>query len=530
MLIDSRQLPDGQILDADICIVGGGPAGITLALELARSSLRVVLLESGGMTLDDRTQSLYAGPNLGFQYDPLDEARLRFLGGSSNHWAGNCMPLTPIDFERRDWMAHSGWPISFDDLAPFYERAQPYCELQTERPYDFDFWAEKLGGTRLQVNPEFLTNVVVNESPPTAFGFTYEERLAQAENLAVYLHANVLELETNDAASEVTAARVACIDGPRIEVRARRFVLCAGGIEVPRLLLLSNKVAATGLGNGHDLVGRFFSDHAAIRPVMRVLLSDDIEPLSLYTAPRYFDVGGFMGTLASSEALLRREQIGGFIFHLFPDGMTPGELSLTSLVRSARNADLPPYLSTQIGNVLTDLDGATNALFKAFSGSRKNLVERDWLGPWLTFEVVPNPESRVTLVDDRDLFGQPRIGLDWRLTETEMRTVRRATEIMVHEVGRLGLGRAWTDALREDYEWPAYVARGKHHCGTTRMSDDPKTGVVDRDCRVHGVSNLYISSSSVFPTNGYANPTLTIVAMSIRMADHFRADAKRGQL
>jgi choline dehydrogenase-like flavoprotein len=177
VLIDSRQLPDGQILEADICIVGGGPAGITLALELARSHLKVVLLEGGGMTFDERTQSLYAGPNLGFQYDPLDEARLRFLGGSSNHWAGNCMPLTPIDFERRDWMPHSGWPIAFGDLAPFYQRAQPYCELQTERPYDFDFWAEKLGGAPLQVSPELLTNVAVNESPPTAFGFTNEERL-----------------------------------------------------------------------------------------------------------------------------------------------------------------------------------------------------------------------------------------------------------------------------------------------------------------------------------------------------------------
>lgn len=530
MLIDARQLPDGQVLEADICIVGGGPAGITLALELARSSLKVILLESGGMAFDDRTQSLYAGPNLGFQYDPLDEARLRFLGGSSNHWAGNCMPLTPLDFERRDWMRHSGWPIAYGDLAPFYQRAQPYCELQTERPYDFDFWAEKLGGTPLRVRPELLTNVAINESPPTAFGFAYEERLQQAENLAVYLHANVLELETNATASEVKAAQVACFDGPRLAVRARRFVLCAGGIEIPRLLLLSNKVATAGLGNAHDLVGRFFSDHAAVRPVMRVLLSEGIERLSLYTGPRYFDIGGFMGTLASSEALLRREEIGGFIFHLFPAGTTPGEQSLTNLIRSTRDADLPPYLWTQIGNVLTDLDGATNALYKGFSGGREDLVERDWLGPWLTFEVVPNPESRVMLVEDRDSFGQRRIGLDWRLTETEMRTVQRATEILVQEVGRLGIGRAWTDALREDYEWPSYVARGKHHCGTTRMSDDPKTGVVDRDCRVHGVSNLYVSSSSVFPTNGYANPTLTIVAMSIRMADHFQSDAERGQL
>ncbi|WP_171060986.1 GMC oxidoreductase [Poseidonocella sp. HB161398] len=529
MLIDSRGLPDGTVLDADICIVGGGPAGITLALELADSPLKVILLESGGMDFEPETQELYAGPNLGFQYDPLDEARLRFLGGSSNHWAGNCMPLSPVDFEKRDWMAHSGWPISYDDLHPHYMRAQTYAELQTEQPYDYAHWAEKLGAANLPVDPEYLKTVGVNESPPTAFGYTYEDRLRAAGSLAVYLHANVLELETDDTASTVTGVQAACIDGPRFRVTARRYVLCAGGIETPRLLFLSNRVQQAGLGNGHDLVGRFFADHAAIRPVARILLSRPREEIELYTKPVYFDTGGLMATLASSDALLRREEIGGFIFHLFP-AQSPGELSLTTLYRALRRADPPPYLSTEIGNVLSDLDGAVNGVWKWGGKHRGDLIERDWLGPWLTFECVPNPESRVLLVDETDRFGQRRIGLDWRLTETEMRTVKRATQILSQEVGRIGLGRTWTAALREDFDWPGHVARGKHHCGTTRMSDDPRTGVVDADCRVHGVSNLYIGSSSVFPTHGYANPTLTIVAMSIRMADLFKTDARTGHL
>ncbi|UWQ21568.1 GMC oxidoreductase [Jannaschia sp. W003] len=529
MIVDSRQLPDGQVLDADVCIVGGGPAGITLALELADGPLKVVLLESGGMAYDDATQELYAGPNLGFQYDPLDEARLRFLGGSSNHWAGNCMPLLPIDFERRDWMAHSGWPIGYDDLHDYYMRAQPYLELPTERPYDLAFWAERLGKALLPVDAEQLSNVSVNKSPPTAFGFTYEARLAAARNVSVYLHANVQELETDDAASEVTEVRAACIDGPRFGVRARRFVLCAGGIEIPRLLFLSNRVQQAGLGNGNDLVGRFFADHAAIRPAMRILLARDRAGVDLYTEPSFFPSGGLIGTLASSEALLRREQIGGFVCHLFPGDASPGARSLVNLFRSARRGDVPPYLSSEIGNVLTDLDGAANALFR-WSGGDDDVIARDWLAPWLTIESVPNPDSRVRLVDERDRFGQRRIGLDWQLTETEMRTVRRATEILAGEVGRMGLGRSWTEVLRDDYAWPDYVARGKHHCGTTRMSDDPATGVVDADCRVHGVRNLFVGSSSVFPTHGYANPTLTIVALSIRMADLFREDAGRGRL
>ncbi|ETX13187.1 hypothetical protein OCH239_13025 [Roseivivax halodurans JCM 10272] len=529
MLIDSRQLPDNELLEADVCIVGGGPAGITLALELAQSDLSVVLLESGGMTYDAETQDLYAGPNLGFQYDPLDEARLRFLGGSSNHWAGNCMPLIPIDFERRDWMPHSGWPLTRADLDPFYTRAQSYLELQTDNPYDFGYWAQKLGVTPLSVDPDLLENIGVNESPPTAFGWVYEDQLKSARNLRVFLHANVLEIETDDAAGNVTGVRVACIEGPRFRVSARRYVLCAGGIEIPRLLFLSNRVQNAGLGNGNDLVGRFFNDHAAIRPAMRVLLSRGMDEIDLYTAPRYFETGGLMATLASSEALLRREEIGGFICHLFPASGSPGEESFVRLSRHLRRLEAPPYLSHEIGNLLTDLDGATNAVYKWIGGGRNDLVARDWLAPWLTFEVTPNPESRVLPVDERDRFGQRRVGLDWRLTETELRTVKRATEILAHEIGRIGLGRVWTEVLREDYTWPDHVARGKHHCGTTRMSDDPKTGVVDANCRVHGVSNLYISSSSVFPTHGYANPTLTICALSIRMADHFRDAAQSGR-
>ena len=530
MFVDSRELPEGEVVEADIAIVGGGPAGITLALELAGSSLTVALLESGGMTYDEETQSLYAGPNLGFQYDDLDAARLRFLGGSSNHWAGNCMPLIPLDFEKRDWMPHSGWPISWSDIEPFYKRAQAYCELQTERPYDFEFWAAKLGGRPLEVNPDLLSNTVVNKSPPTAFGHAYEDALQQSSNLTVYLHANVLEIETNANASTVTGLKVACIDGPRLEVKARRYVLAAGGIEVPRLLLLSNQVNPNGLGNANDHVGRYFNDHAAIRPAMRILLSGGLEELSLYTDPQYFEVGGFMGTLASSEALLRREEIGGFIFHMYPDGSSPGELSMTDIYRSARKGAMPENLAKQIGNVLTDLDGATNAIFAQLSGQRDELIPRNWLGPWLTFEVTPNPDSRVLLVDEHDRFGQRRIGLDWRLGEPEMRTVKRATEILAQEISRLGIGRVWTDILREDYDWPDYVARGKHHCGTTRMSDDPSTGVVDSNCRVHDVSNLYVSSSSVFPTHGFANPTLSIVAMSIRMAELFKDDARQGWL
>ncbi|MEO1189384.1 MAG: hypothetical protein AAFW60_09955, partial [Pseudomonadota bacterium] len=161
MIIDARSLSEGDTLSADICIVGGGPAGITLALELSGTPLKVALIESGGFSLDNATQDLYIGPNLGFQYDPLDEARLRFLGGSSNHWSGHSMRLVPIDFEKRDWMAWSGWPISYDDVAPYYDRVQPYFELHDERPYDIEYWADKLGFNLFSFDADYHENVSI---------------------------------------------------------------------------------------------------------------------------------------------------------------------------------------------------------------------------------------------------------------------------------------------------------------------------------------------------------------------------------
>lgn len=527
MISDGRERTDGEVIDTDICIVGGGPAGIVLALELSAAGRDVLLLESGDIFPDDATQELYDGPDFGFPYTPLIEARLRFLGGSSNHWSGYCMPYTAFDFEERDWIPHSGWPIAFDDLAPYYDRAQPYFELQTDRPYDFDYWADRIGGDVLSPDPGQLRNLVTALSPPTAFGYTYEDQLRTSETVHVLLNANVTELQTTDTAATVTEAMVSCIDGPDFTVRARTFVLAAGGIEIPRLLFNSNRVMAPGLGNANDLVGRFFNDHIGIRPIARTLAPRrEIDRLSLYTGPHYFDVGGFQAVLAATEEHMRREQVPAFIFHLYPSTGSPGKQAIRRLFGAVRSGQAPPYLSSEVGNLMTDLDGASNAVAREFLGAEEDVIDNAWIGPWLSMECVPNPDSRVVTVNDKDRFGKQRVGLDWHLTEQDRQTARHASDVITRELSRLGIGRSWTFAKREDFEIPTTVGLGKHHNGTTRMSDDPKKGVVDANGKVHGVSNLYISSCSVFPTSGYANPTLTIGAMSIRMADHLKGSRR----
>ena len=240
MLFDARQVQDSTTIEADIGIVGAGPAGIALALELANTPFTICLLESGGFEYDDETQSLNKGEIRGRAYHEMATTRLRYFGGTTNHWEGLCRPLDAIDFEERAFIPFSGWPISRQDLEPYYPKAMKLCELQSTS-FQVSDHLEKL--------PEFYTEHlrdgrtttrILNMSPPTRFGITYREAIVKAENILLYLHANALEIETNNPTTIVTRLRIATLSGTRFWVKAKMFILAGGDIEVPRLLLASN--------------------------------------------------------------------------------------------------------------------------------------------------------------------------------------------------------------------------------------------------------------------------------------------------
>lgn len=497
MFVDALNLPDGHLIEADVCIIGGGAAGISMAREFIGTPHRVALLESGGFEFDAQTQSLYKGSNVGLPTFDVHVNRLRYFGGTTNHWAGHCRPLDSIDFEPREWIPHSGWPLTRRSLDPYYRRAQPICELGEYRYEDLGYFADRTGLPVLELEQSRLRSVVYNQSPPTRFGDVYRGEIRDARNVTVYLNANLLELKTDADARHVTGARAACIDGPRIAVRARRFVLAAGGMENARLLLLSNGANPAGLGNDRGLVGRYFMDHVLLRPGVDISFTVPGIDLRLYRSLHEVAGGRMFSVLAASETRMRRERLANFRIHLVPSG---------------------PRFEQAAGGVFSRLDG-----FKRGSdGSEEGYGS---IALHLVLEPVPNPESRITLSGERDLFGQRRIAVDWRLTDAELGNAHRALELAALEFGRMGLGRGFGAIFRNPRTWPGNLEAGKHHCGTTRMSDSPDTGVVDGDCKVHGIDNLYVAGSSVFPTIGYANPTLTIVALALRLADNLKEAA-----
>jgi choline dehydrogenase-like flavoprotein len=524
--IDSRELPDGHVVQADVCILGAGAAGITLAKELIGAGVEVALIESGGFEYDAATQELYRGESVGRRYQALDASRLRFFGGTTNHWGGTCRPLDAIDFEQRAWVPHSGWPFGLEHLDPFYARAQTLCELG---PYAYEaaHWQSEEYPT-LPLEGERLTTAVFQQSPPTRFGQVYRDEIVRAANVTVYTHANLLGFETNEGASEVIQAQLGTLSGRRHAVAARSYILAAGGIENARLLLLSGTEQQPGLGNAHDLVGRYFMDHPIMQSAV-IMLSDPTLRLGLYRATRrdpdtVIEGTGVKAFLTPTPELQRHEQLLNCAARPREtrwQEATPGARALRGVFGDLRQGRWPQDLTTHIGAIAQDIDELARTAYARLRNGAPPPVFR--LYHWL--EQAPNPDSRVTLAEERDAFGLRRARVDWRFTEQELRTTLRMQQLVGEELGRAGIGRLRLDEGLAAGEWPEELSWSNHHMGTTRMHDDPKQGVVDAHCRVHGVANLYVAGSSVFPTCGHANPTLTIVALAVRLADHIKGVA-----
>lgn len=516
MFIEPHELSDGARLETAICIVGAGAAGIALAREFVGREIDVCLVESGGLAPDDATQSLAEAATVGLPYFPLDANRVRAFGGTTALWAGWSRPLEPLDFEFRPWVPHSGWPLTAAELEPYYRRAHDVCQLGPCE-YEPAAWLTRLGGQPLLDGPGILTRLY-RLSPPTRFGQAYGNQLRGAPNVRVLLHANAVELETDESGSTVTRLRARYLSGKQISIAATAVVLAAGGIENARLLLLSNRTVRAGLGNRYDQVGRYFMEHIHFRAGTVTL--ERVAGAALTPYCRVADRA--IARLTLSPALQACEELLNCSVMLEPVhwATRAGAAAVSRLVRTAvrrvrwRRHPLVRRLPARL-----DVGASGRVRGTTMFGG----AVRTWR-LHVTTEQAPNPDSRAMLSSHRDALGMNRVRLSWQTRALDQRTCERVPELIARELEAAGLGRFRSD-WNAAASWPPPPLQGLrgHHMGTTRMSSDPRHGVVDADCRVHGMTNLFVAGSSVFPTSGAGTPTLTIVALALRLADHLKS-------
>ncbi len=539
MIIDARSLSDETVLEADVCIVGAGAAGLAIARTLTGTPWKVILLESGGFAPDGRTQSLYAGDNLGLPYERLATARSRFFGGSTNCWGGFCRPFERIDLEARPWVPHSGWPFGLEELAPYYGRAHALLNLPSS-VYDTAYWESKLrpqGIGFLPIDGDGLENRVAQISAQPRVGLSSTDAMKVADNVGCYLNANVIEIRTNDTASVVEQVRCAALSGTRFTVNARLFVLCCGGIDNARLLLLSNQVQAAGLGNQHDLVGRYFTDHPRVKSTL-IRLADQkrhrrLYDMTLALSRRRLNVPQLPVAAALSPTDEAQRRLGLLNSRTYLVAQYHGEATsgfralhdvrmLLSDRRKFGTADgnMGTLLREALPRIAMHLPDLAYALFD-------NVVNPEWVQRGFLLETVmepvPNPDSRVTLSTERDELGLNRSNVDWRLTAQDRENFLQTHALIRSTLSRRGLIAPDTGPADAEQAWEERLSWCWHHMGTTRMHDDPKQGVVDSRCKVHGVHNLYIGGSSVFPTMGSDHPTINLVALALRLSEELVA-------
>ena len=523
MIVDAGEIPKNQTIHTDVCIIGSGAAGITLAREFIEKGFNVCLLESGGMEPQKRTRSLAQGENIGIPYRPLEYTRSRFFGGTTNAWHGVCEELDELDFEARSWVPNSGWPFDYSHLQPFYFRAKALCLLP---PVSHDEEWKSSFKAKFPLNSNKLMQRILFRSTMPRFGNFYGQEIINSSNITVYLNATVVEIFTNKEANRVTKIRVCSFEGHEFLLTAKLFVLAAGGIENPRLLLFSNRINKEGLGNKYDLVGRFFMTHPLVDS--GVLFP---QKRSFSRGWRNFykaNVGYPKATIGLSRETQYKEELLNLNAALnasYKESQFDGVTSMLYLLKEMYMVHwsyVPNHIRENVKRINKDLLNVVRyglkKIFKPYSLIKS--IETFYLSNFL--ETAPNPDSRVMLSTKRDAFGVNLASLDWRMEEIDKRSFRRSHEIFAEEFEAAGEGKLLIKIDKDERIWPPTLIGFAHHMGTTRMHVDHKKGVVDANCKVHGLSNLYIAGSSVFSTAGAAPPTLTIVALALKLADHIK--------
>jgi choline dehydrogenase-like flavoprotein len=523
MIKDFREFEDGSVVAADVCIVGAGAAGIAIAREFIGTRYGVVLLESGGFAPEIDTQRLYDSEIVGLPHDSIEQGRARIFGGTTTLWGGQALRFDELDFEKRSWIPLSGWPISRGELEPYYLRAERVLQIGT--PIAYGDLCASFGAEPPEFDAGKLSMECSQWSPRPNFGQEYREEIRRAQNISVILHANVTGIITNSSAAVVERIEFQTLEGKKGSATARYFIICCGGIETARLLLASGGVEACGVGNRNDLVGRYYQEHpmfwyGELQTKNRTRLRDTFE--SFYKKGlKYFPIIKLARRFQFEKQLLN---IQGSI--TLEDSPGSAITAMKSLFRAVKARSYPGGSETRrlIANALSDPLQLFRLAYRFRVQNRAATPQKGRITFGGQCEMAPNADSRVMLSAERDGLGMRRVKLDWRLGELERRTACEYISVVSGEFERLGLGSYDLAPLRslDDAGWDGLAHDSAHHMGTARMNESPQFGVVDSDCKVHGIANLFIGSGAVFPTSSRSNPTMTILALSIRIADRLK--------
>mgnify|MGYP003635312964 FL=1 len=529
--------------DADICVVGSGPIGLALAHACVKRGLKVLMLESGHYWPDEQKNDLGKAGYLDTAHHvPLEEGCCRALGGNSYQWGGRCVPFDPIDFEARPWIGNSGWPISAETVTDWYPEAAAFLRCRD------DFTDTPLWPDNGRVRSDTLESWVANPN----IAHVYGDWLKACDDICVVLDATVVDLRFNANDTRVEAVTVAN-GSARTDLSVKTLVVAAGGVQTPRLLLAAQRTRPDLFGGVDGPLGRYYMGHVSGK-IAEITLAD---PASDGFLDYEMDGNRFKRrriTLTESEQ--RTHGLPQITFSagnpvVYDPAHRNGALSAIWMVLSSPlgnrflNAPLRRlYLGEEKQSVLSH---ALNILrspiatgFGAFNVFRQMYLQKpkrpsvflkNRKGRYTLYyhgEQTPSADNRVRLSPDVDALGMPRVAVDFDYSAADADGVLKAHAILAEAVAEAGIGTI-DYSVPEDARAAAIVSQardGLHQIGTTRMSTNPKPGVVDTDCRVHGLQNLYVASTSVMPTSGHANPTFVGVALAMRLAAHLGGPIK----
>lgn len=577
-ITDLSEFAEGHVFTADLVVVGGGPVGLTIAREFFGHTARVLVIESGKQIEDPAYEALNALESIGepettvqVQWRSLFHAalnplwsqetqpygvRCRGLGGSTIAWAGKSATFDEADFEARAWVPNSGWPIARNELEPYFQRSATALNLGPEG-CDDDFWkAAGRNPSEPSVNNEALRSYFwqfarSRKDPMDIMRFGPEFAQEQAPNVEALVNATVTEVMLTENGAAFEGVEIASLDGARRLVSAPYCVLAAGTIENPRLLLASRRVQPEGVGNGFDVVGRYLMDH----------IGGHVAHFEAGDIPKVSNLFGFCGLrhngtvhvylrgLALTRAAQARLEVTNASVYVSEERAPDDPWSALKRLMQLKSEDPVSdvlALASSCGLLVKGLgtrafrskympgelrEFAINQMLRYSPGFVARQFQTRSLPHKLSGLVLegmaeqpPDPDSRITLSEVTDRLGVPRARVNWTIADQSRRALAAIGRLVAEEFPKIGLPapvlKGW---VAEDHlEDGVFIDMG-HGVGTTRMSHDPRTGVVDTNCRVHGVHGLFIAGGSVFPTSGHTNPTQMFLALSIRLADHLKS-------